>query len=147
MKERISPWLKLLFDYWIGPLLGHSRPRSMFLTLVYFGLAPSIPHCSPFPSLLVFPCRLIPPPFSSFASSMHLSSSIILPTVWPPPRSSLHPVASDLMASRPGVTGIYPSHVLLSVYLCPPLLIASRMPFQNLSSASSSSQEIQHFLG
>ena len=141
MKERISPWLKLLFDYWIGPLLGHSRPRSMFLTLVYLGLAPSIPHCSPFPSLLVLPCRLIPPPFSSFASSMHLSSSIFLPAAWPPPRSSLHSVASDLMASRPWVTCIYPSHVLCPAYLFHPYLSDTRMSLQN-SLASSGFHEI-----
>ena len=147
MKKKISSRLNLLIEFWFAPLLRHCRTSFMNLTLVYLGMVLPLPFITLFLSLLALPCHLVPPPSSSFDSSMHLSPCSILSAAWPPPRSSLHPVASELMASRPWVTCIYPSHVLRPVYPYPPFPFGSRMPFQNLSSASSGYQEIHHFLG
>ena len=146
MMKKISLWLNLLTEFWIALMFGHCRLSHMVLPLVLMDFDLPLPFIPLLPSLLALPCHFVPPFPLSFASFMHLTLSTILPATWPPPRSSLHPVDSVLMALRPWVNGIYPSHVLRPAYLCPPSLFDFRMPPQNISTASPGLYEIQRFL-
>ena len=144
--KKVSLWPNFPIEFWIALMIGQCRLSLMVLPSVLSLLFVfDLPH--PFfpllPPSLAFLCHFIPPFPLSFAGFMHLTPSSIIPTAWPPPRSSLHPVNSVLMALRPWVNGIYPSHVLRPAYLCPPSLFDFRMPLQNISTASPGLYEIQ----
>ena len=108
MMKKVSLWPNFPIEFWIALMIGHCRLSLMVLPLVLSLLFVfDLPH--PFipllPPSLAFLCHFIPPFPFSFAGFMHLTPSSIIPAAWPPPRSSLHPVDSVLMALRPWVNG------------------------------------------
>ena len=152
MMKRVSLWHNHSQMFWNFLMFGKYCRLSLkvLLLILIFLCSPPIPlPLSIFPFLL--PLLALQrhsdlPPSLSFANPLHLSSIPLLLAAWPSPWSLHHVDVAVLMALRPRVNGIYPSHAHRPLRLYPLSSPGSSMSLHTFPLVSPGLHEALHFL-